>query len=290
MLEAAWWGFVGGAALLIGTLFGLYVKVGLRVIGLVMAFGAGVLISAVAFELTEQAYRSAGSTYAALGLAAGSLTFFIGDLLIDRRGGHRRKSPVHGGVRHPDPAAKVARASGGSAAGTEAASGGAGGTIDASSGAGGAATAATTAAAAPSGAALVLGALLDGIPESAAIGISLLGGGGVGVAMVAAVFMSNIPESMSATTGLKASGRSTGWILGLWSLVVAASTVAAMLGYGLLGGASEGTVAFIQTFAAGAILTMLADTMMPEAVEHAGRLVGLLTVLGFAVAFFLSSA
>jgi ZIP family zinc transporter len=294
VLEAAWWGFVGGAALLIGALFGLYVKVGLRVIGLVMAFGAGVLISAVAFELTEEAYRSAGSTFAALGLAAGSLTFFVGDLLIDRRGGHRRKSPVHGGVRHPDPAAKVARASSVAAAGTGAASGGVGGGVagatDASSGAGGAAAAATAAAAAPSGAALVLGALLDGIPESAAIGISLLGGGGVGVAMVAAVFLSNIPESMSATTGLKASGRSTGWILGLWSLVVAASTVAAVLGYGLLGGASEGTVAFIQTFAAGAILTMLADTMMPEAVEHAGRLVGLLTVLGFAVAFFLSSA
>ena len=140
---------------------------------------------------------------------------------------------------------------------------------------------------ASSGMALVLGALLDGIPESAAIGISLLGGGGVGVAMVAAVFLSNIPESMSATTGLKASGRSAGWILRLWALVVAASTLAAVAGYALLGGASEETVAFIQTFAAGAILTMLADTMMPEAVEHAGRLVGLLTVLGFAVAFFL---
>ena len=148
---------------------------------------------------------------------------------------------------------------------------------------------AASGAAASSGLALVLGALLDGIPESAAIGISLIGGGGVGVAMVAAVFLSNIPESMSATTGLKASGRSTGWILGLWALVVAASTVASVLGYALLGGASQETVAFIQTFAAGAILTMLADTMMPEAVEHAGRLVGLLTVLGFAVAFFLSS-
>jgi len=112
----------------------------------------------------------------------------------------------------------------------------------------------------------------------------------VGVAMVAAVFLSNIPESMSATTGLKASGRSTGWILGLWALVVAASTTASVLGYGLLGGASAETVAFIQTFAAGAILTMLADTMLPEAVEHAGRLVGLLTVLGFAVAFFISAA
>jgi len=257
VLEAAWWGFVGGAALLVGALLGLYLKVGLRVIGLVMAFGAGVLISAVAFELTEEAYRSAGGTAAALGLAAGSLTFFTGDWLIDRRGGHRRKSPVHGGVRAPE-------TSTGSPA--------------------------TTGAAASSGSALVLGALLDGIPESAAIGISLIGGGGVGVSMVAAVFLSNIPESMSATTGLKASGRSTGWILGLWALVVAASTAASVLGYGLLGGASAETVAFIQTFAAGAILTMLADTMMPEAVEHAGRLVGLLTVLGFAVAFFISAA
>jgi zinc transporter, ZIP family len=257
VLEAAWWGFVGGAALLVGALMGLYLKVGLRAIGLVMAFGAGVRISAVAFELTEEAYRSAGSSAAALGLAAGSVTFFTGDWLIDRQGGHRRKSPVHGGVRA------------GSASGGSKAAGG---------------------AAAASGMALVLGALLDGIPESAAIGISLLGGGGVGVAMVAAVFLSNIPESMSATTGLKASGRSTGWILGLWALVVGASTLASVAGYALLGGASEETVAFIQTFAAGAILTMLADTMMPEAVEHAGRLVGLLTVLGFAVAFFISAA
>ncbi|MFL6176590.1 MAG: ZIP family metal transporter [Ornithinibacter sp.] len=269
MLEAAFWGFVGGAALLVGALLGLYLKVGLRAIGLVMAFGAGVLISAVAFELTEEAYRSAGSIAAALGLAAGALTFFTGDWLIDRQGGHRRKSPVHGGVRLPEPASDTGHpASGGSSTSTSAASG----------------------AAATSGMALVLGALLDGIPESAAIGISLIGGGGVGTAMVAAVFLSNIPESMSATTGLKASGRSTGWIFGLWSLVVGASTVASLAGYALLGGASEETVAFIQTFAAGAILTMLADTMMPEAVEHAGRMVGLLTVLGFAVAFFLSAA
>jgi ZIP family zinc transporter len=270
VLEAAWWGFVGGAALLVGALLGLYLEVGLRVVGLVMAFGAGVLISAVAFELTEEAYRSAGGPAAALGLAAGSLTFFTGDWLIDRHGGHRRKSPVHGGMRLPEreqPTTSLAGAESTTAEASGAASG-----------------------AASSGLALVLGALLDGIPESAAIGISLIGGGGVGIAMVAAVFLSNIPEAMSATTGLKASGRSTGWILGLWSLVVAASVVASVAGYSLLGGAPETTVAFIQTFAAGAILTMLADTMMPEAVEHAGRLVGLLTVLGFAVAFFLSAA
>ena len=134
------------------------------------------------------------------------------------------------------------------------------------------------------------GALLDGIPESAAIGISLLGGGGVGVAMVAAVFLSNIPESMSATTGLKASGRSTRWILGLWSVVVAASTVASVLGYALLGDASEGDGGVHRTFAAAAILTMLADTMMPEAVRTAGRLVGLLTVLASPWPVFSSAA
>ena len=109
--------------------------------------------------------------------------------------------------------------------------------------------------------------------------------------MVAAVFLSNIPESMSATTGLKASGRSTrldpGPVGGSWSRRRRSPRCSATR---LLGGASAETVAFIQTFAAGAILTMLADTMMPEAVEHAGRLVGLLTVLGFAVAFFLSAA
>ncbi len=281
MLEAAWWGFVGGAALLIGALMGLYLKVGLRTIGLVMAFGAGVLISAVAFELTQEAYRSAGGTSAALGLAAGSLTFFTGDWLIDSGGGHRRKSPVHGGVR-PREHTATTTATPTTTAATATATG-----SDTPT----AATASTAAAtAASSGMALVLGALLDGIPESAAIGISLLGTSGVGFAMVAAVFLSNVPESMSATTGLKASGRSTRWILGLWSLVVCSSTLASVLGYALLGGASEETVAFIQTFAAGAILTMLADTMMPEAVEHGGRLVGLLTVLGFAVAFFLSAA
>lgn len=257
MLEAAWWGFVGGASLLLGAGLALAVRVPTRVIGLVMAFGAGVLVSAVSFELTEEAYQAAGAPAAAAGLLAGSVTFFVGDTLIDRAGGHRRKSPLHGGIL---------RRGRGDAAGR-----------------------ATTTAASTGGLALVLGALLDGIPESAAIGISLLGGQGVGVAMVAAVFLSNVPESMSATTGLRASGRSTRWILTLWAVVCLASTLASLAGYALLGGAAPGTVAFIQTFAAGAILTMLADTMVPEAVEHAGPLVGLFTVFGFALAFFLGA-
>lgn len=241
MFEAAFWGFVGGAALLIGAVAGIYLPASKRLIGLIMAFGSGVLISALTFELMREAYDTAGATAAVLGLLAGSLVFFCGDWLIDRRGGNRRKSPN----------------------GPQA---GAGAT------------------------ALVLGALLDGIPESAAIGVSLIGGGSVGVAVVAAVFLSNIPESLSASAGMKATGRSTRYILGLWLAVTLASTVAAALGFGVLSGADPAVTAAIQAFAAGAILTMLADTMVPEAVEHAGALVGLLTVLGFAAAFLLSSA
>ena len=241
MLEAAWWGFVGGAALLVGAAMALWLRTSTRFVGLVMGFGTGVLFSAVAFELTREAYDRAGADAVVLGLLAGSLVFFAGDWVLDRRGAERRKSPT--GMR--------ADATGG---------------------------------------ALVLGALLDGIPESAAIGITVVEGGSVGVAVLLAVFLSNIPESLSASVGMKASGRSTAYILGLWGAVTAASTVAAAVGYAALGSADDSVVAVTQAFAAGAILTMLADTMMPEAVEHAGRLVGLVTVLGFACAFLLSMA
>jgi ZIP family zinc transporter len=241
VLTAAWWGFVGGAALLVGAVLGIYLAASKRIIGLVMAFGAGVLISALSFELTREAYDKGGGLSAAVGLSAGSLTFFVGDWLVDRRGGHRRKNP----------------------SGTQPGAG---------------------------AAALVLGALLDGIPESAAIGVSLLEGGSDGLAVEAAVFLSNIPESLSASSGMKAAGHSTRYILGLWLAVTAASTAAAAHGYGLLDGAPSAVVAFIQAFAAGAILTMLSDTMLPEAVEYAGSLVGLLSVLGFVGAFLLSVA
>lgn len=241
MLTATFWGLVGGVALLVGALIGVFAKVPLRVLGLVMAFGSGVLISAVAFELTEEAFRSGGVAPVVIGLVSGSLVFFVGDWLIDQRGGHRRKSP----------------------------------TGQAQAGAG--------------AMALVLGALLDGIPESAAIGVSVVGGGSVGLPIVAAVFLSNVPESMAASAGLKSSGWATRRILGMWAMVVVVCGIAAGAGYVLLNGASETVIAGIQTFAAGAIITMLSDTMIPEATEHAGRLVGLATMMGFALAFLLSA-
>lgn len=240
MIEAAFWGFVGGGALLIGALLGLLVPTSQRTIGLVMGFGAGVLIAALAFELTDEAFKLGGTDAVAVGLALGALAFYAGDTIIDRRGGdHRKRS---GGEQE------------GGAAG-----------------------------------AIVLGALMDGIPESVAIGVSLLAGDGVGVAVVAAVFLSNVPESLSAATGLRKAGHSRTWILGLWGLVAVTSAVAAAAGYALLGDASPNLVGGIQAFAAGAILVMLADTMMPEGFQHGGKAVGLVTALGFTVAFLLST-
>ena len=232
MAEAFFWGAVGGSALFIGAFVAARLPIDRRVLGIIMAFGAGVLISAVAYDLVEEAVDTATG---AGGVAAG---FFAGDALIDRMGGDQRKS------------------SGGEQA-------------------------------AGSGLAIVLGAVLDGIPESIVLGIGLLGGVGVSVAFIAAVFLSNLPEGLAATTGLLAAGWSRRDVLLLWGAVVLASALSSLAGYALFDGASPDAVAFVLAFAGGAILTMLADTMMPEAFEQEGRLVGLCTASGFALAFVL---
>ncbi|HLA16631.1 MAG TPA: hypothetical protein VJZ72_06980, partial [Candidatus Limnocylindrales bacterium] len=136
--------------------------------------------------------------------------------------------------------------------------------------------------------AIVLGAALDGIPESLVLGISVAMGGQVGVAFLVATFLSNLPESMAASSGLELAGWRRRNIRGLWLLVVAASIVAVVVGYAFASTVEVGS-GFVPAFAAGAILTMLADTMMPEAYESSGPAVGLATVGGFLLAFFLSS-
>lgn len=238
---AAGWGLAGGLALVIGAGAALIRSVPPRVIGLVMALGAGVLISALSIELAHEAFQRGGGLVLAAGLAAGAVTFFSLDRLIDRHGGLHRKRC--GACRIPE-------------------SGSANG--------------------------IVLGSLLDGIPESVVIGVAIVTGEGSQFAIVAAVFLSNVPEAFSAGTGLKKAGHSPRWILSLWGSIALASAVAAGTGYLLLGGAAAVVVAATQAFAAGAVLTMLADTMMPEAFAHAGKLTGLLTVSGFTVAFLLS--
>ena len=135
----------------------------------------------------------------------------------------------------------------------------------------------------------MLGIVLDGIPESVVLGLTVLEAGSVSAALLVAVFLSNLPEALAATAGLAESGWRRGRILGLWVLVMLVSALAALAGYGLFDTASPATIAFVLAFAGGAVLTMLADTMMPEAFEHGGKLVGVVTTLGFGLAFAISA-
>lgn len=239
-MTALLWGLLASSSLLVGAAIVLIRPLGQRAVALVMAFGAGVLISAVAYDLVEDAFEHGEGNTIFIGLALGALTFFAGDLVIDRMGGEHRKRST--GVQ-----------------------------------AGG------------SGAAIAFGTVLDGIPESVVLGATLVGGGGISLAMLAAVFLSNLPEAMSATAGLVKAGTKPAKLWALWTTTTVVSGAAAAIGYSLLGGASPGAVAMVQAFAAGALLTMLIDTMIPEAYEFGGRATGLVTVLGFAVAVGLST-
>ena len=237
MGAALGWGTLSASSLVIGALVALRFRISLPVIGLIMGFGAGVLISAVAFDLIDEAVaKSSGQGAIVAGVFTGCAVFFGGDWLIDRYGGSERKD------------------------------------ADGSQGGG-------------SPLAIVLGTVLDGIPESMVIGLTIFEGGAVGAAFLAAVFISNLPEAISSTSGLVSSGWQKSRILWMWIGIALVSGLASVAGYALFQDSSPDTVAFVLAFAAGAILTMLADTMMPEAYEHGGRLVGVVTTLGFAVAF-----
>ena len=139
-----------------------------------------------------------------------------------------------------------------------------------------------------SGAAIFIGTLLDNVPESIILGTTLALGGAINVAFLTAVFASNLPEGVAGTINLKAAGHSRRNIFWMWTLLVTISAMCAGLGFVLIHWLPgvDGRVA--QAFAAGAMMTMLADAMMPEAFEHGGMVVGLFTVMGFLAAAILS--
>jgi len=136
--------------------------------------------------------------------------------------------------------------------------------------------------------AIVLGSVLDGIPESFVLGLTVLQGG-VSLALLVAVALSNLPEGMSSSSGLKAAGWPRGRVLTMWTIVVAVSAVASAAGYGLLDPASGRTSALVEAFAGGALLAMLANSLLPEAYAVEGVLTGPLVVVGFAVSLAMSA-
>ena len=245
-LQAGGWGLLAGSALLVGAAVGFLLPVPRQLVASIMGFGAGVLLSAVAFELVEEANEQGGMVPTVLGAVGGALAYTGCNIVLARRGARHRK---RSGDQQP----------------SEADQGG-------------------------SGTALALGALLDGIPESIVIGTSLLGGGAVGAVTVAAVFISNVPEGLSSAAGMRNAGRSARYVFGLWGAIALISGLAAVAGYTLLGDAPVAALAAVTAVAAGAILAMVADTMIPEAFENAHLLIGLGTVAGFLVAFGLSHA
>jgi ZIP family zinc transporter len=228
--SALGWGALAASSLLIGTLLGLAREWPDRLVGAVLAFGAGALVSAVSFDLAEEGLQIGSGAAVGAGLGIGAMTYFVLNRLVERRGS--------------------AKGSG-------------------------------------AGPALALGAFLDGIPEQAVLGIGLATGEGVSVSLLAAIFVSNLPEAIGSATEMRAAGTRPATIRRLWIAVAAVCTIATVVGYAIADTASGDLKAAINGFAAGALLVMLIDSMIPEAARKAGDIAGLVTVLGFAVAIAL---
>jgi ZIP family zinc transporter len=225
LLEAVGWGALAASSLILGAMLGLAHAWPGRFVGLVLAFGAGALISAVSFDLAEEGLKIGGPGYLAAGLAVGAVTFYVLDGAFDRGGTN----------------------------------------------------------------ALALGAFLDGIPEQLVLGIGLAAGEGVSLGLLAAIFVSNLPEAIGSATTMRAAGTRPAAIRRLWGLIAFGCAVATPIGFAIADVTGGNLHAGINGFAAGALLVMLIDSMVPEAREKAGRTSGLVTVLGFAVAMGLST-
>ncbi len=235
MLNAFLYGLLATSSLLIGGMIASRFNLGNRTLGVIMAFGAGALISAVTYELVYEAIKMGkGTGFPAFGFFAGALTFFLSDKLIEKFGAKGR------------------------------------GDLEASH---------SSKLIVP----MVLAIILDGIPESIVIGLGIFEGGKVSLAMLVAVFISNLPEAIAGTTGMKAGGWRRGKIQLLWLIITLVCAGASVVGFSLFSQASIEWLSFIQAFAGGAILMMLANSMMPESFEHGGKLAGVFTVLGFAI-------
>lgn len=248
--QSGLWGFVCGSALLVGAGLGYFAQFSQKIIATIMAFGSGVLISALSFELMDEAYKKGGFESTAIGFIFGATIYSLANWYLARRGAKNRKRSAHASDEKQP---------------SESESNG-------------------------SGLAIAIGALLDGIPESIALGISLIGGKGVSVVTAIAIFLSNIPEGLSSSSGMKRAGRSIKYVFGVWFFICVASSISSIVGYALFSHYSDQMISAITAVAAGAILAMISDTMVPEAFEVTHNLAGLATVLGFLASFVLSKS
>lgn len=240
MAAALAWSALAASSLVIGVLLAYARPWRAETIGLVLAFGAGALISAVSFELAEEGSQVGSGTAVGVGLAIGALAYYLGDGLIARR---------HGAGR-----GRLGRRRGDDA-----------------------------------GTSLALGAFLDGVPEQLVLGLGLAGGGRVSIALLAAIFVSNLPEGIGSAVDMRAAGSRRSRILWLFVAVAVVCTLSGSVGYAIADSMSGNLQAAVDGFAAGALLVMLIDSMVPEARAKGGRPAGLAAVVGFAIATALSS-
>ena len=258
MLTAVLYGLLASSGFFVGVVVGLVTEPPRRLVAAVMAFGGGVLVSALTFDLMEEADAEGGMAYVIGGFLTGALIYVLADVALERMAQASPKREGRDAGEIKPGAARIPE---------------------------------TKEQARIGGTALLVGAVLDGIPENAAIGIGLGSeGSGLGLVLLAAVFLGNVPESISSAVGMRQEGRSRTYIVGVWGAVTVGCVLATVAGHALLGGLSPNMVSAVLALAAGGILAMLADTMFPEAFETGGPWVAMATAVGFAVAFLLSHA
>ena len=282
MWEAVLFGVLATSSLAVGGVVGSYWDAPERVTGVILAFASGTMVSALAFELFPEAVELGGVAPAGWGLLAGAATFVVANTWLDSR------------VAPPEAAREEAEGTGADTpAEDEAAAAARGDVPDLPGELAGAALQqrekVQVAAASGIGLALLAASILDGIPENLALGVSLLEASGAGtLTLLVAIFFSNLPEALGGAVGMRQQGRSRRFAIGVWSATAVVLAAAVVLGNVALSGAGEGPLAVLLSFAGGAVLASLADTLMPDAYREGGALVAFATAAGFLLSFLIA--